>query len=182
MPTSCTAGVQDRGNAAFLGAPDPGRFASLSFTGLCKPDRAAAENRNQDAKAKRNSRRRQLRRHGRGVESLPDSGLTSSTPHRVGPSARPGRNHPPNSPAADGTGSGLVQILSSQHEGDGVVVRRFDAALCVARTRPQSPANEGPINRATPFKQAVCWSGRGARGSHCILKPSPRKLQRHYRF
>ena len=62
------------------------------------------------------------------------------------------------------------------------MVRCVDAALYVARTRPQGPANERPINPAAPFKQAVCGSGRGARGSHCILKPSPPKLQRHYRF
>ena len=57
------------------------------------------------------------------------------------------------------------------------MVRRVDAAVYVARTRPQWPANERPINPAAPFKQAVCGSGRGAaRGGHCILKPSVRKL------
>ena len=59
------------------------------------------------------------------------------------------------------------------------MVRRDDAAVYVARTRPHWPANECPINPATPFKQAVCGSGRGAAGGgDCILKPSVRKRQR----
>ena len=62
------------------------------------------------------------------------------------------------------------------------MVRRSDITVHLARTRPQWSANESPINPATAFKQAVCWSGRGARGGHCILKPSPRKLQRHCRL
>ena len=43
------------------------------------------------------------------------------------------------------------------------MVRRVDAAVYVARTRPQWSANERPINPAASFKQAACWSGRGAR-------------------
>jgi hypothetical protein len=46
--------------------------------------------------------------------------------------------------------------LCSQHERDRIVVRRVDAAVYVARTRPQWPANERPINPAAPFKQAIC--------------------------
>src|SRR6266404_5042612 len=80
-------------------------------------------------------------------------------------------------------GIGFVQRLSSQHEGDRIVVRRVDAAVYAARTRPQWSANERPINPAAPFKQAACGSGRGAaRGSHCILKPSVRKRQRYWLF
>jgi len=71
------------GNAAFHCAPDPGRFAYLSFTCLCKAERAAGGNRNQDAKAKRNLRRHLLRQGSRRGE-LPGSGVTSSTPHRAG--------------------------------------------------------------------------------------------------
>src|SRR6266481_7124482 len=75
-------------------------------------------------------------------------------------------------------GIGFGQGLSSQHEGDRIVIRRVDAAVYVARTRPQWPANERPINPAAPFKQAVCWRGRGvARGGQCILKPSVRQRQ-----
>ena len=62
------------------------------------------------------------------------------------------------------------------------MVRCVDAAVYVARTRPQWPANEHPINPATPFKQAACGSSRGARRGHRILKSSLRKLQRHCRF
>jgi hypothetical protein len=51
------------------------------------------------------------------------------------------------------------------------VVRRFGAAVYAGRTRPQWPANEGPINPASDFKQAVRGSGRGARGDQCVLKP-----------
>src|ERR1700675_1063504 len=78
-------------------------------------------------------------------------------------------------------GLGFVQRLSSQHEGDRIVVRRVDTAVYAARTRPQWPANERPINPAAPFKDAVCGSGWGAaRGGHCILKPSVRKRQRYW--
>jgi hypothetical protein len=65
----------------------PGRFASLSFTGLCKPERAAGGNR-KDAKAERNSRGHLLRRHRSRRGELPGSGVTSSTPYRAGLSAQ----------------------------------------------------------------------------------------------
>jgi hypothetical protein len=124
----------------------------------------------------RSSRRRLLRRHGSRRGELPGFGVTSSTPHRAGSSAQePGRNHPPNSPAADGTGRDLGQGLSSQHEGDGVVVRCFDSAVHLAGARPHGSSDKCPINLASSFKQAVCWSGWSARGGHCILKPSVRK-------
>src|ERR1700690_1369095 len=70
---------------------------------------------------------------------------------------------------------GFAQGLSGQREGDRIVVRRVDPAVYVARTRPQWPANERPINPAAPFKQAARGSGKGAaRGGHSIVKPSVR--------
>jgi hypothetical protein len=78
-----------------------GRFASLSFTGLCKPERAAGGNRNKDAKAKSNSRGHLLRRHRSRRGELPGSGVTSSTPCRAGLSAQdPAGTFLPTSPAA----------------------------------------------------------------------------------
>ena len=78
----------------------PGRFASLSFTGLCKPERAAGGNRNKDAKAKSNSRGHLLRRHRSRRGELPGSGVTSSTPYRAGLSAQDPAGTLPTSPAA----------------------------------------------------------------------------------
>lgn len=62
------------------------------------------------------------------------------------------------------------------------MVRRFDVAVYVAETRPQWPANEAPVNPATPLKQAVCGRGRAARGGYCILKPCRRERLRYWLF
>jgi len=62
------------------------------------------------------------------------------------------------------------------------MVRHFDITVHLARTRPYSPADEGPINPGAPFQQTACGSGRGARRRHCILELSLRDLQLHCRF
>ena len=41
---------------------------------------------------------------------------------------------------------GCDNKLSSQKQRYGVMVRRFDITVHMARTRPYSPTNEGPIN------------------------------------
>jgi len=76
-------------NAAFLcGAPilDAAQHCLLT---LPRKSRITTGGKgNKDAKAKRNLRKRLLRRHGSRRGGLPGSGVTSSTPHRSGPSAQ----------------------------------------------------------------------------------------------
>src|SRR6266481_744400 len=79
-------------------------------------------------------------------------------------------------------GIGFVQRLSSQHEGDRIVVRCIDAAVYAARTRSQWSANERPINPAPPFEKAARGSGWSVQGRRCILKSSLRNGERHCFF
>lgn len=55
-------------------------------------------------------------------------------------------------------GVGYGQGLPSQREGDRIVVRCVDAAVNLARTRLQWPANERPINMSVTFDRHVMTS------------------------
>ena len=61
-------------------------------------------------------------------------------------------------------GIGFGQSLSSQHEGDRIVVRCSYLVMYPARTGPYRSANKCPINTASGFEQATRGSCQCARG------------------
>ena len=81
----------------------PGRFASVFFTGPCKPGKATGRKGNLDANASATRETLSCCQASRRGE-LPGSGVTSSTAHRAGPSALdPAGTFLPNRPLAAGT-------------------------------------------------------------------------------
>ena len=74
------------------------------------------------------------------------------------------------SPNACSDGIGFGQDLSSQHEGDRIVVRRFHPIVYLARASLYRSANKCPIDLASWLKQTARRRCRRARSGDRILK------------